>query len=455
MQALSCGGDGGRPSATGSGGGGLTMGSGGNTDGTAGSSSGGGSDSASDSSPSFDVGDSSGGTGTNTGGDCPGGGGEEVDFSYIWIANSPEGTVSKIDTRTMVEEGRYVVSGTPSLLANQGPSRTSVGLDGDVAVADRDGGVVKIIADVEKCPDANGMPGVQTSAGPADVLPWGEDECVAWRIELPAATRPVAWTAAEQLAPCVTAEPQIWVSSPDPAGGVTVYLVGADQGTTEFTIEVPAADCNCPTFGLYGGAVDAQNDFWAFAREGPGGHGTGDLYVFRIATQSYEKWTPPAGHKSYGIAVDRDGKVWLAGDDSSLAYFDPASETFTAVDPGLPSAGYVLRGLMQDKAGHLWIAALDGWNGAAGQPGMLRVDALNGVAVEFLDDSVLTGLIRPAGTSIDVDGLVWLVDTNGDQAFRYDPASGDVRIVSGLDQPYTYSDMTGFGLKNVTNPNPG
>ena len=32
------------------------------------------------------------------GGDCPGGGGmmgEDVEFSYIWIANSPAGTVSK------------------------------------------------------------------------------------------------------------------------------------------------------------------------------------------------------------------------------------------------------------------------------------------------------------------------------------------------------------------------
>src|SRR6186713_2276229 len=28
--------------------------------------------------------------------------GDTVEFSYIWIANSPEGTVSKIDTRTRV-----------------------------------------------------------------------------------------------------------------------------------------------------------------------------------------------------------------------------------------------------------------------------------------------------------------------------------------------------------------
>ena len=30
------------------------------------------------------------------------------DFSYIWIANSQQSTVSKINTRTLVEEGRYL-----------------------------------------------------------------------------------------------------------------------------------------------------------------------------------------------------------------------------------------------------------------------------------------------------------------------------------------------------------
>ena len=42
-------------------------------------------------------------------GDCEGGGGGEVEFSYIWIANSPEGNVSKIDTRTLEQRGRGVL----------------------------------------------------------------------------------------------------------------------------------------------------------------------------------------------------------------------------------------------------------------------------------------------------------------------------------------------------------
>ena len=36
--------------------------------------------------------------------------GSILDFSNIWIANTSEATVSKINTRTGVEEGRYHVS---------------------------------------------------------------------------------------------------------------------------------------------------------------------------------------------------------------------------------------------------------------------------------------------------------------------------------------------------------
>src|SRR5688500_18936506 len=51
---------------------------------------------------------SGGESATMDGGDCPGGmGGGDVVFSNIWIANSPEGTVSKIDTKTVVELARY------------------------------------------------------------------------------------------------------------------------------------------------------------------------------------------------------------------------------------------------------------------------------------------------------------------------------------------------------------
>ena len=105
-----------------------------------------------------------------------GGGGGDPDFSFIWIANSSEGTVSKIDTVTMLELGRY----RTRMDAAGSPSRTSVNLNGDVAVANRNGGVAKFWANVNDCQDSNGTPGIQTSTGASDILAFEDDDCMAW-----------------------------------------------------------------------------------------------------------------------------------------------------------------------------------------------------------------------------------------------------------------------------------
>src|SRR5690606_41952004 len=93
----------------------------------------------------------------------------DPEFSYIWIANSVQGTVSKINTFTGVEEGRYRTG--PD---DPDPSRTSVNQLGDVAVANRNGGIVKIAAATDRCVDANGDGATQTSSGHDDIPDWGD-----------------------------------------------------------------------------------------------------------------------------------------------------------------------------------------------------------------------------------------------------------------------------------------
>ena len=68
------------------------------------------------------------------------------------------------------------------------------------------------------------------------------------------------------------------------------------------------------------------------------------------------------------------------------------------------------------------------------------------------------GIEAPAYSvsSIDVEGYVWIVDQGVNQAFKIDPDTYQVQLtVSGLMQPYTYSDMTGAGLNLVVNPPAG
>ena len=383
------------------------------------------------------------------------GGGNEVEFSYIWIANSAQNSVSKIDTQTMTELGRYRVSPGAN---SQGPSRTSVNLDGDVAVVARDGGVTKILADTDACDEnQNGTPGLQTSSGPDDLLAWGADDCVAWHTPLPVDARPAAWTLGEPLTDCAFAPARLWVSAPNPddSGAATVYLLDGTTGQIQAEVAIAAADCNCPTFGLYGGAVDDDNDLWGFPRDGDP-HGSGPLIHVDFQSLSYELIPQPPGARAYGITVDAQGRPWLAGEQSVQVY-DPVSLQWSQIDLGiLPGSEFVLRGLQQDDEGDIWIAAMSGWSLPAGvSSGILRIDSLSLQAIDFVGNDVLAGLIRPTGTSIDVDGGVWLVDSDGNQAFRYDPLLNSAEIIGGLQVPYTYSDMTGHGLKNVGFPPQG
>ena len=53
------------------------------------------------------------------------------DFSYLWIANTGQGSVSKINTTTMLEEARYYADPNP---ASASTSRTSVNIDGHCVV---------------------------------------------------------------------------------------------------------------------------------------------------------------------------------------------------------------------------------------------------------------------------------------------------------------------------------
>ena len=63
------------------------------------------------------------------------------EFSYLWVANTDQGSISKINTFTQVEEGRYYSDPVEDAIAN--PSRTSVNIDGRyVVVSNRGAGTV-------------------------------------------------------------------------------------------------------------------------------------------------------------------------------------------------------------------------------------------------------------------------------------------------------------------------
>jgi streptogramin lyase len=92
----------------------------------------------------------------------------------VWVPNTAEGTLSKIDARSATEVARYRVAGDT-------PERVAVDHHGDAWVLspslDGESQLTKVAAGEDRC-RVRGPGALQTSAAAADVLAFGEDDCV-------------------------------------------------------------------------------------------------------------------------------------------------------------------------------------------------------------------------------------------------------------------------------------
>ena len=350
---------------------------------------------------------------------------------FIWIANSGEGTVSKINTENGVELGRYIVR--PDSAGS--PSRTSVNRRGDVAVANRLGGVTMIRANVDDCVEQNGTPGIQTSSGPGDVLPWGQDECVAWHTPIPHGdNRPVAWTSGfVDPDSCEWQDLDVWTAWSDVAlGTAVVALLDGKDGSIIQEVPIPdLPEAWSGWFGFYGGAVDKDDNFWVSQLQG------GWLVKIDRATFSYTPYVVPE-EGGYGMTVTPDGYVWLCGRNTHR--LDPSTGMWTSVNPfGDPDSIHT-GGCMGDGESKLW-------RGAYGQIWALDTETLTvtqQITVAQPDDDFIWGV------AVDFDGFVWAIPRNGSRAYKVSPELNSVVLTAeGLVSAYTYSDMTGFALSGV------
>ena len=404
-----------------------------------------------------------------------------VEKSFIWIANSAEGTVSKVDTRSMMELGRYLTtSGGKGL-----PSRTSVAADGSVAVANRGnatgwmggdgGGVIKIYGSDDKCKDKNGNGKVDTSTGAKDVKAWGEDECVAWFTPFTDyfSNRPVSWAPAP--GPDIPAK--VWTSAakdckPD-ACSVDVFRLNGETGAIEDTVNVTGlmgmdfistgiAGTNDPNnplagllgglggavidnYGAYGGASDGGGNFWLFIAN------TTQLVRVDAVTLQFRAWPIPMGN-GYGITIHK-GRVFVCG-TIGLSRFDPPTETWlnTFDNGAMQAVDLGFNGCMTDGNSKVWV----GGGSDQGTNGLFGFDAETLALVDQVSMDQMGRPMTVKGVSIDIDGGVWGVGSvgstrmgNGNTAWRYDPNTKMVTSYDGLNGAYSYSDMTGFGLAHA------
>ncbi len=370
-----------------------------------------------------------------------------VNTHIIWVANTEQGTVSKIDTDTFAELARYITG--PDGAGND-PSRTTVNSLGDVYVANRAGrSVSKISVLGAGCPDANGDGVVNTSTGPSDVKEWGTDECVLWSTRLDGADLLRSAAAQDDTGPDGEVIPYVWIGSWN-------RLLWKLDGTTGAQILQTESPTN-----NYGFALDGTGNLWISGRGSPQALGRIDtrrcLDAASCAAATCEGQGPgfddcvkqriPAPGETYGITVDFMQRVWIAGygGGDRIMRYDPsaaAGARFQSVTPG-----FEMSGIAADGVGWIW---------AAGHGhGVVRVNA------DTLEYQIVAGTPGPyaKGMAIDQTGKIWAINQNGGNdatVITPGPGIGDATIALGISpgpsMRYTYSDMTGQQLRLATNP---
>jgi streptogramin lyase len=363
----------------------------------------------------------------------------KIETHYIWISNTGEGTISKVDTRTLEEVARYV-SGPDG--ASNDPSRTSVNTYGEVFVGNRSGmSVTKISPDGEECQDANGDGMITTSTSKDDVLPWGQDDCVKWNVRLANGGVIRAVAAQDAIPNDDTSRPGVWI------GGWNGPVWKLDSVRGDILLETPG-----PTGSNYGFALDGKGNLWisgwsagAIGRIDTSKCKTTDTCNEPVCTgedcDDAVKQSIPINHSPYGITVDFKQRVWVGG-QNTLRY-DPSQpvgqRTVTVSDVPF------VHGIAADDKGFIWGAALSN--------GVIRYDAEDPAQHLVVPGSNTS----PKGMAIDLDGKIWAINQSHSDATVIEAGpdlnTNDVtnNVAPDIVSPYTYSDMTGAQLRFATN----
>ncbi len=357
---------------------------------------------------------------------------------FIWVPNSNLGTISKVDTKTGKELGRYRTGPASS---NTNPSRTTVDLGGNCWVGNRGTGTVVKVGLYEngQYEDRNGNGTIETSRdlnndgviSDDETLDWGKDECV--------------------LFETIVIE-----------GEEGLYKPGSYTGGYS----------SRP--GPRGIAIDSKNNLWA----GTFGNSKNKYYYINGGTGQILKTVDVSSqnHRAYGAVIDKNGILWSSSLSNSLLKFDPVNNSMKTID-----VKHTTYGIALDKNNHLFVA---GWGnnklsrinittdkvewtvdtGNRTYPKGLTVDDNGDVwvahyyedaVVRWSNDGVKKATIKtgkqPSGVAIDAEGKPWSVNYSDQYLKRINPATNTVdleKLIRG--NHYSYSDMTGIVARSMT-----
>jgi streptogramin lyase len=337
-------------------------------------------------------------------------------FPFIWVANSGENTISKLDTVTGSELGRYKTGPDGT---GRDPSRTTVDLDGNVWVGNRAGNTLTKVglAEAGNCIDRNTNGVIDTSTGGSDVRPWTvgggfQDECILLYVTLPGPSGNVRTVAVDQ-------DNNVYAGL---NSGGHFFEINGTTGAIMLTRHNPANRA-------YGGVVDPEGNLWMANQEVP------TVTKYNPTTDTIQQFPVPGGF-SYGLGLDRFGHIWVSHWTSGTVSKIRRSDGVIVGTYPVPG-GNASRGVAVEQNGDVWVA-----NSGTHTVGHLGNDGSNKGAVPVGN--------QPTGVAIDAAGKVWVTNLGSHNTTRVNPADHTTQTFAVGFAPYNYSDMTGFVVRNLT-----
>lgn len=392
-----------------------------------------------------------------------------VFFPFVNIAASGRGTMIRIDVDTGATVGEWLSAPNGR---GRNPSRTTVDRLGNTWFTNRDesaggdGSLTRVgvvlggtrsdaagdpdpAGDYLKGPfayntcldrDSDGL--IATSRGLGDIRPWtnaggvdndggvetAADECLINYTRVNGTnTRTVA----------VDANNDVWTGGADNDHEKVSGMTGDPVAGTEINF-------GC---GGYGGLIDKAGTLWS-ARYGA------NLLRYVPSTGTGACLNTTRG--DYGLGMDPvTGEIWHTGVDTNrVVKLDPATGNVIA---SYPHGNQFAQGVAVDRDGNVWVA--HSILGPQTTVGHLRTDGT------FVGNVTLPGGAGPTGVAVDSNGKIWVANLNTNNAMRIDPDAGPIGgggvPVGAVDltvdlgpgsAPYNYSDMTGSVLGEITAP---
>ncbi|MBI5509470.1 MAG: hypothetical protein HY903_12030 [Deltaproteobacteria bacterium] len=158
----------------------------------------------------------------------------------------------------------------------------------------------------------------------------------------------------------------------------------------------------------------------------------------------------------YGMTIDLRGDIWTGGSScNDVKHFKNDGTFVGCYQSGGNSQGNgqsLTRGVAVDRDGNIWVADTNGYQGSLPQVGSVTQFDPNGRRLQtVLLESGDKKVYFTTGVGIDMYGNVWAMGSSSNYIIQFNPQNTEEkRAIDATSGMYTYSDMLGTSLRTVT-----